>query len=221
MEKDLSRNPLMFGQFTIKQKESDKYLGQVLRGGGLEESAAATVRERLGRIKGATMEIKSIVEEFQMPAVGGMMAAWELWEKALIPNLLSGAGTWLGDCREAIKLCDNLQNFFWRVLLKVPESCPKVALRCETKMMGMKWRICEEKIFLHKFMMKEEPKDGQDFLKFMFFYLNILFTMSVDKLRLRLSGAFPPSFNAFDPESPLLSLFLPLSHVFCFGVAHV
>ena len=93
MEKDLSRNPLMFGQFTIKQKESDKYLGQVLHGGGLEESAAATVRERMGRIKGATMEIKSIVEEFQMQAVGGMMAAWELWEKALIPNLLSGAGT--------------------------------------------------------------------------------------------------------------------------------
>ena len=167
VEKDLSRNPLMFGQFTIKQKESDKYLGQVLHVGGLEESEAATVRERLGRIKGATMEIKSIVEEFQMPAVGGMMAAWELWEKALIPNLLSGAGTWLGDCREAIKLCDNLQNFFWRVLLKVPESCPKVALRCETQMMGMKWRIWEEKIFLLlriKCVMKEEPKDGQDWV---------------------------------------------------------
>ena len=164
VEKNLARNPLMFGQFTIKQKDSDKYLGQVLHGGVFEESAGATVREIMGRIKGATMEIKSIVEEFQMQAVGGMMAAWELWDKALIP---SGAGTWLGDCREAIKLCDNLQNFFWRVLLKVPESCPKVALRCETQMMGMKRRIWEEKVFLLlriKCMMKEEPKDGQDWV---------------------------------------------------------
>ena len=30
----------------------------------------------------------------------------------------------------------------------VPESCPKVALRCETKMIGMKWRIWQEKILI-------------------------------------------------------------------------
>ena len=76
------------------------------------------------------------------------MAAWELWEKALIPSLLHGSGTWMGDCKMAVDLCDDLQNFFWRVMLEVPESCPKVALRCETKMVGMKWRIWEEKILL-------------------------------------------------------------------------
>ena len=78
------------------------------------------------------MEIKSIVEEYQMQTVGSLMAASELWERALIPSLLSGAGTWLGACKEAIDLCENIQNFFWRVILKVPESCPKVALKCET-----------------------------------------------------------------------------------------
>ena len=30
----------------------------------------------------------------------------------------------------------------------VPESCPKIALRCETGMMGMKWRIWTAKIML-------------------------------------------------------------------------
>ena len=45
-----------------------------------------------------------------------------------------------------MNLCDNLQNFFWRVMLCVPESCLKVALKCETRMMGMKWRIWQEKI---------------------------------------------------------------------------
>ena len=64
----------------------------------------------------------------------GLMAAWELWEKAVIPSLLSGAGTWFGlvECKKAVDLCDKLQNFYWRVMLSVPESCPKLALRCET-----------------------------------------------------------------------------------------
>ena len=83
-----------------------------------------------------------------MQAIGGMMAAHELWEKALIPSLLSGAGTWFGENKETVDLCDDLQNFFWRVMLTVPESCPKVALRSETKMIGMKWRIWMEKIML-------------------------------------------------------------------------
>ena len=142
----------MFGEFKLKQKESDRYLGQVLHGGGLDQSAEATVQERTGRIRGATMEIKSIIEEFQMQVMGGMMAAWELWERAIIPSLLSGAGNWIGSGggKEAIDLCDKVQNFYWRVVLSVPESCPKIALRAETRMISMKHRIWQEKLMLMK-----------------------------------------------------------------------
>jgi hypothetical protein len=147
---DLERNSLMFGEFKMKQRESDKYLGQVLHEGGLDKSAEATVLERLGRIRGATMEIKSIIEEFPMQAIGGMMAAWELWEKAVVPSLMSGAGTWFGtgDGKTAIDLCDKAQNFYWRVMLGVPESCPKIALRTETGMIGMKWHVWQAKLLL-------------------------------------------------------------------------
>ena len=149
MEQELVLNPLKFGNFLVKQRASDRYLGQVLHEGGLEKCAEATVSERAGRIRGATMEIKSIIEDFQMQAMGGMMAAWELWERSLVPKLLSGAGTWFGgECKEAVKICDDLQNFYWRVMLKVPESCPKLALRCEPRMIGMKWRLWEQKILL-------------------------------------------------------------------------
>ena len=72
VKEDMQKNPLVFGNFEVKEKESDKYLGQVLHGGGLSESALATVKERAGRIKGATFEIKSIIEEFQMQTLGGM-----------------------------------------------------------------------------------------------------------------------------------------------------
>ena len=69
-------------------------------------------------------EIKTIIEEFQMQCISGMMAARELWERALLSSLLSGAGTWVGlkESSKAITLCDSIQNFFWRVILKVPES---------------------------------------------------------------------------------------------------
>ena len=33
-------------------------------------------------------------------------------------------------------------------MLSVPESCPKLALKCETGMIGMKWRIWEAKLLL-------------------------------------------------------------------------
>ena len=147
-QQDLESNPLMFGDFTLKQRASEKYLGQVFHTDGLSRSSEATVEERSGRIRGASIEVKAIIEEFEMQAMGGLMAAWELWEKALVPSLLSGAGTWIGEASRAVNLCDNIQNFFWRVVLRVPESCPKLALRCETGMIGMKWRVWLEKVAL-------------------------------------------------------------------------
>ena len=43
----------------------------------VEASATATVLERTGRIKEATMEIRSIVEEYQMQSLEGLAAALE------------------------------------------------------------------------------------------------------------------------------------------------
>ena len=49
VESDLKSNPLMFGTFPLKQRECDRYLGQMLHGGGFDKSAEATVQERAGR----------------------------------------------------------------------------------------------------------------------------------------------------------------------------
>ena len=147
--KELESCPIDFDKFRLKEKKKDKYLGQVIQS-TLADSALATVQDREGKIKGAAIEIKSIIEEFQMQALAGAMAAWELWEHALLPSLLSGAGTWLGEIQEAVDLCDSIQNFFWRLILEVPVSCPKVALRSETKSIGMKWKVWEAKCLLLK-----------------------------------------------------------------------
>ena len=78
------------------------------------------------------------------------MAAWELWEKAMVPSLLSGAGTWVGATVNEYDRCDRLQDMFWRIMLEVPESCPKIALRAETRMIRMKQRIWQAKLLLLK-----------------------------------------------------------------------
>ena len=57
-------------------------------------------------MKGAIFEVKSVVEDFKMQAI----AASELWEKAMLPSLLSGAGTWVGVTAKEIDRCDKMQD---------------------------------------------------------------------------------------------------------------
>ena len=90
----------------LKCKSEEKYLGQPIKS-ALSTSALATAQDRAGKVKGAKLEIKQIIEDYQMQAIGGLAAAWELWERALIPSLLAGAGTWIGDIQEAIKFCNS------------------------------------------------------------------------------------------------------------------
>ena len=78
-----------FAYIGFKIKLDDKYLGQIFAS-SLATSAFSTVKDRAGQIKGAALEIKQIIEDFQMKAIGGLAAAWDLWEKALIPSLCPG-----------------------------------------------------------------------------------------------------------------------------------
>ena len=94
-----------------------------------------------------------------MQALAVAMAALELFERALLPSLLSGAGTWLGEMQEAEDLCDLIQNFIWRLILEVPESCPKIALRSKTKSVGIKWKVWEAKYLLLKQIQNLKDRD--------------------------------------------------------------
>lgn len=52
-EDNLKITPLAFGDFTVKRKKSDKYLGHIIHKGGLTKLVSATIKERTGMIKGA------------------------------------------------------------------------------------------------------------------------------------------------------------------------
>ena len=68
----------------------------------------------------------------------------------MVPSLLSGAGTWMGITSTEIKRLDKIQDLFLGVMLRVHESCPRIALRAETKIIVMKHRVCKEKPLLVK-----------------------------------------------------------------------
>ena len=110
--KELKEMPLVFGEFPAKRKESDKYLGQILHEDGLEASVKATIKERSGKIKGAIFLTKTVVETYQMQGIGAMAAAKTLWEGAIVPSLLHGAGTWIGSSEETDSQCEELQLLF-------------------------------------------------------------------------------------------------------------
>jgi len=148
VEEELEMAPLVFGKFEAKRKESDKYLGQTLHEGGLAMSVEATILERKGKVQGAIYTTASILETFQMQAMGGLMAAKYLWEGAIVPSLLSGAGTWVAITPRQEEMCEQLQELFWRTVLQVPKSTPRVSLRSETGSRKIKFRIWKLKVML-------------------------------------------------------------------------
>ena len=90
INEEIKQDPIYLNSFVLKLKTEEKYLGQILKS-SLSTSALATAQDRAGKIKGATLEIKQIIEDYQMQAIGGLAAAWDLWERALIPSLFAGA----------------------------------------------------------------------------------------------------------------------------------
>ena len=155
-EQELKILPLTLGGFQVKQKIQDKYLGQVLHQDGLAMSVVATIQERVGKIKGAIYQTKQIIETIQMQAIGGMMAAKQLWEGAIVPSLLNGAGTWIGITKEGEAMCEEIQELFWLVMFRVAKSGPKVMLTAETVSMRMKQRIWKEKLLAANTILQQE-----------------------------------------------------------------
>ena len=65
----MKRDPVTFGDFTVKFAESEVYSGDVIASQGLEKSVELTISKRLGKVKAAMNESKAIMEEFQMQAM--------------------------------------------------------------------------------------------------------------------------------------------------------
>ena len=90
---DVQESPVMMGKIELKERVTEKYLGDVLSSLGLSASVEATIEDREGKIKGSIYELRALTEVFRMQAVGGMQSVIDLYENCIISSLLSNSGT--------------------------------------------------------------------------------------------------------------------------------
>ena len=145
---EIARSPLRCGNFVTMEKVSDKWLGDIFHQSGLSASVMATVKDREPKVKAACYEAAAIVEDWRAQCVGGFTTAIDLLEMAILPTLLYNAGTWVNISKETEEVLENLQLFFVRLVLQVPQGTPKIALRSETGLLSMRLRIYKEKCML-------------------------------------------------------------------------
>ena len=148
VREELEICPLMFGDFEMKEQESDVYLGDVLHSGGLAASVEATIKLRISKVKGQMYEVAAILADYRIQAMGGMAGAWDMWERMLVPKLLANCGSWVGSLQKHYDTLNDLQNLFCRLVYACPDSTPLPALRGEAGLLGMKHRVWTEKVCL-------------------------------------------------------------------------
>ena len=110
IKSEISHHPLTLCGNPMKEKVSDKYLGDYIHSGGTEASVLCTVQNRFGRIKSNIIEARAIIDDCRVNTVGGLVAGIDLWELAIIPSLLNNCQTWVNINEDSFKLLEDLQN---------------------------------------------------------------------------------------------------------------
>lgn len=145
---EINENPIYFDNFATKERNQEKWLGDQFHEEGLSKSIEASINSRIGRTKAAIFEVKSILEDFRMQKVGGLIGGFDIWEMAIVQSLLNNAQTWTDISEESIEVLEDLQNLFLNLILSSPKSTGKPALLWETGMLSMKIRIYKKKLSL-------------------------------------------------------------------------
>ena len=146
MSQELKLCPLTLYGKHMKEKNSEKYLGDFIHCGGVAQSVEATVNERYGKMFSSHNEIRAIVEDCRSITLGGLKVGLDIWESAYIPSLLNNCSTWMEIQQSTIDKLDDLQNSLYRSLLNVPYTTPKAALIWEVGGVKMKYRIMMQKL---------------------------------------------------------------------------
>ena len=74
VQKEVEKDPIMFGNFIVSFVESEVYLGDVLSAQGLEKSVELTINKRLPKVRGAMFKTKAIMEFSKHRPAGPMLS---------------------------------------------------------------------------------------------------------------------------------------------------
>ena len=86
----------------MKEKVSDKYLGDYIHSEGL--------KPQFGILNSIIIETRAIIDDCKINAVGGLLAGLDIWELAILPAFLNNCQTWTNICDKSLKMLEDLQN---------------------------------------------------------------------------------------------------------------
>ena len=144
--KELSNCPLSLCGNPMKEKVSDKYLGDFIHTSGPSQSVECTISNRYGRTLLGILETRAIIDDCRINTVGGIQSGLDYWEMAYLPSLINNCQTWTKISDSSIKMLEDLQNTMYQILLNVPRTCPKPALCWELGGIQMELRIVMSKL---------------------------------------------------------------------------
>ena len=145
--KRIQDNPMVCGDFVMKELMEEKWLGDYLAC-GLRESVKVTIERRESKTRRASFEIVNIVKDYRAQLTGGFQTGLVLWESCVIPSLLYKCSTWVEVGKEEEKALEDQQDYFLRLLWGAGPGTPREALRADTATRSMVSRIYKEKVML-------------------------------------------------------------------------
>ena len=157
IRQDFKIIPLKYDGLMMKEKECEKYLGDMINGGGLSESIESTITERHGRIFGSILEIRTILEDYRSSRAGGVTSGIMLWEVAVIPSLINNSETWTELEETQLERMEDLQSMLLRTLFNTAKTTPRALLYWDTGVLPISYKIEQQKLlFLHHLVILSE-----------------------------------------------------------------
>ena len=101
--KRMEEEPMMCGDFQMKELKEEKWLGDYLTD-SLKGSVMMTIKKREAKIRRASYEIINIVKDYRAQRIGGFMTGLVLWETCAIPSLIYNCSTWVKIGKEEMKV---------------------------------------------------------------------------------------------------------------------
>ena len=146
MRRIISDNPLTLDGETFKEKLSEKYLGDHIHSEGLAKSAALTVEKRYWPTVSASLEIRTILEDYRVNVCGGANTGITIFESAVIPMLFNSSETWDQIDEATVQKLDKLQNKVIQYIFCTPRSTPQPILNWDSGMLPAFYRILQKKL---------------------------------------------------------------------------
>ena len=125
----------------MKEKTEEKWLGDIINVKGNVASSISSIKERKGRIYNAMNETIAIIEDCRMNRLGSLKSAADIFNLAIIPAMLSNSQTWEILDKNVQKECEDMQTYFLKRVLQVPNSVPKASLYYESNFQLVKYRL--------------------------------------------------------------------------------